>query len=492
MDKPIHIGDEPAHLEAHVSAPQFTCLSCLIGFPDGDAQRGHYRSDHHRYNMKRRVAGLPPISTLAFNQKVLDKRAETALTTADRGATCEVCNKVYSTENAYRSHIISKKHRENELKIALQPTTSAPVSGEVPSAPEAYGGGASTIAESSTTPKPAPTSASKEDEDDSDEDMEEEDEDEQTLDEKLAAARSRIGPLSCLFCTVSSPVVADNVEHMAKAHSFFIPDAAYVEDLPGLITYLAEKLAIGNACLHCNREFRDLHAVRKHMFDKSHLKIAYDTERQRLEISDFYDFTSSYPEADAAGNARRSRTARKTITAAAANADEEWESDEDDDENVTVGEDESVYDVESSEDEDDDDELVANNLEYGDTPYELVLPSGAKIGHRSMSRYYKQSFSAPLPQKHAVKEGAAPSGRELVQQILADQKKDGVLVPAHGGGFGAFGKGTQVIKARNRGEAREAGRHVREFRDQNRREQFKTKVGFIANSQKHFRDPLLQ
>ena len=48
-----------------------------------------------------------------------------------------------------------------------------------------------------------------------------------------------------------------------------------------------------------------------------------------------------------------------------------------------------------------------------------------------------------------------------------------------------------VIKARNRGEAREAGRHVREFRDQKRREDFKTKIGFIHNSQKHFRDPCM-
>ncbi len=60
------------------------------------------------------------------------------------------------------------------------------------------------------------------------------------------------------------------------------------------------------------------------------------------------------------------------------------------------------------------------------------------------------------------------------------------------GGYGAFGTGTQVVKARNRGEAREAGKHIRQFRDQRKREEFKTKVGFINNSQKHFRDPLLQ
>ena len=70
----------------------------------------HYRSDHHRYNMKvcghaiqkegcrqthcilqRRVAGLPPITAEVFNQKVLQRREETMVTTSPKGATCEVC-----------------------------------------------------------------------------------------------------------------------------------------------------------------------------------------------------------------------------------------------------------------------------------------------------------------------------------------------------------------------------------------------------------------
>jgi len=102
-----------------------------------------------------------------------------------------------------------------------------------------------------------------------------------------------------------------------------------------------------------------------------------------------------------------------------------------------------------------------------------------------MRRYYAQSFK-PLP---ASKSQDPNSGAALVRRLIAD--KNSALVPT-GGGFGAFGSGTEVIKARNRGEAREAGRHVKEFRDQNRREQFKTKVGFRHNSQKHYRDPLLQ
>jgi pre-60S factor REI1 len=140
----------------------------------------------------------------------------------------------------------------------------------------------------------------------------------------------------------------------------------------------------------------------------------------------------------------------------------------------------------SSEDDSDSDSLPDNDITYGDSHLELVLPSGARIGHRSMRRYYAQSFPGNF---RGSKAEDPNSGAALVRRLLAD--KNSALVPRKGG-FGAFGIGTEVVKARNRGEAREAGRHVREFRDQKRREDFKTKVGFIGNHQKHFRDPLLQ
>jgi len=139
---------------------------------------------------------------------------------------------------------------------------------------------------------------------------------------------------------------------------------------------------------------------------------------------------------------------------------------------------------ESSSSEEDD--LPGTQLTYGDSHLELVLPSGARIGHRSMRRYYAQSFR-PSPSVPSIAD--PKSGRELVRRLLS--QKNSALIPAKGG-YGAYGLGKQVIKARNAGEAKEAGRHIREFRDMKKREDFKTKIGFIGNSQKHFRDPLLQ
>lgn len=295
---------------------------------------------------------------------------------------------------------------------------------------------------------------------------EDEEEETQAIDQKIAAARTRLSTSECLFCPSTSASLEENLTHMSLSHSFFVPDADYLVDLPGLITYLGEKIAVGNICIFCNaksREFRTLEAVRKHMADKCHCKIAYDSENDRLEISDYYDFSGSYPDAE-------SRKSKEEDSGR--NPGDEWE-DIEDDESVDA---DKVVEVET-----DEERLPGNQITYGDTEYELVLPSGARIGHRSMRRYYTQSFHfSPRSDKDA------DSGVALVRRLLAD--KNAALVPRKGG-FGAFGMGTDVVRARNAGEARNAGRHVREYRDQRRREQFKTQVGFKHNHQKHYRDP---
>jgi len=452
----------------------FTCLSCSIAFPSAEEQRIHYKTDYHRYNMKRRVASLPPVSAATFNQKVLERRQETAVMSSLTGAFCEACRKYYSTENAYRSHLNSKKHKDSELKAAAQPSQKNP-------------DGSDESEEKVVSPTANPKGkapALTVDADATEEDVT------RTIDERIAAARNRLSVKDCLFCTHVSFSLEDNLAHMDIAHSFFIPDADYLVDLTGLLTYLGEKIAVGNVCVYCNarsRDFRTLDAVRKHMVDKSHCKIAYGSDSDKLEVSEFYDFTSSWPDAEQRKKGK-AVAVKKTVVVEASGSDEdeggEWE-DMDDDDASADGNGHAPPDS-SGEDESDED-LPESEVTYGDSPFELVLPSGARIGHRTLRRYYAQNLSHTLTLKDERMD--PKSGAALVKRLVNDKKSD--LVPVKGG-YGAFGTGTQVVKARNRGEAREAGKHIRQFRDQRKREEFKTKVGFINNSQKHFRDPLLQ
>ena len=65
--------------------------------------------------------------------------------------------------------------------------------------------------------------------------------------------------------------------------------------------------------------------------------------------------------------------------------------------------------------------------------------------------------------------------------LLKDSSQ--ALIPS-AGGSGSFGRGLEVIKARNPGEAKWARKQGGSFAEQRRREAQKTRVGFVHNNQK--------
>ncbi|KAI4883559.1 hypothetical protein NFI96_014681 [Prochilodus magdalenae] len=212
------------------------------------------------------------------------------------------------------------------------------------------------------------------DDDDDDDDDEMEAEEDEELEEgssaASAAAPGAIPVTDCLFCAHHSRSLSKNMTHMTTAHSFFIPDVEFLVDLRGgRLEFLTvsvppidedtgppqdhhragEKVGFGKVCLWCNekgKSFYSTEAVQAHMTDKSHCKLYTDGDAA-LEFADFYDFRSSYPDAKEGGD-----------------------------------------DVEMKDGELPEDKTV----EFDDETLELTLPSGAKVGHRSLMRYYKQRF----------------------------------------------------------------------------------------------------
>ena len=114
---------------------------------------------------------------------------------------------------------------------------------------------------------------------------------------------------------------------------------------------------------------------------QNHCRIPWDTEQQRLELSDYYDFSASYADFPASSASRKQKQK--------AQADQEWE-DLSDAEDAEMDDDaEVVYEDES---ESEDEELPSNGLRFGDTEFELILPSGRRIGHRALRYIYKQNL----------------------------------------------------------------------------------------------------
>ncbi|KAJ1949062.1 pre-60S factor rei1, partial [Dispira parvispora] len=307
----------------------YTCLACQVAFHSAELQRNHYRSDWHRYNLKRKMAELPPVNAENFAQRVLNQQAQSTEEAKQATAKhyCSVCRKQYGSNNAYQSHLLSKKHREMEQRQARQakkePTgqeataTSAPVDRAFPVSEDEGDvdqGEPSTEAQVPTPVHHAESEAvvPAEGEERSLQDALAQERDinraldqAQTEEEMLALidkkmkCAPRLALEDCLFCSHHSSTFEANMEHMKTSHSFFIPDEEYLTDLKGLITYLGEKITVANVCLYCNgrgRGLRSTEAVRRHMQDKGHCMIAYSDEIDILELSDYYDFSTSYPD----------------------------------------------------------------------------------------------------------------------------------------------------------------------------------------------------
>ena len=168
---------------------------------------------------------------------------------------------------------------------------------------------------------------------------EEEDEDDMEV-EEVDSDEWEDEPLDvteCLFDSHRSSSMEKNLAYMSVHFSFFLPDPEFISDLEGLMTYLGAKVGQGHMCLWCNKRFNSVQDVQRHMVDKGHCKLRHDAD-SLLEYEEWYDYSSSYP----------------------------------DQENPEGEVDLTVLD---------------------DTGFELVLPSGTKVGHRSLLRYYKQSLN---------------------------------------------------------------------------------------------------
>ena len=125
------------------------------------------------------------------------------------------------------------------------------------------------------------------------------------------------------------------------------------------------------------------------------------------------------------------------------------------------------------------------------------------LGHRSLKMYYDQRLRPATVS--SSKEDAIAAKVRQVRLNLADPTQ--ALVPV-AGGHGAYGRGLQVMKARNAGEAKWAKRQASNFKDIRVRENHKTRIGYVHNNQKReqsthprwaqannvldFRDPLCQ
>ncbi len=385
--------------------PRFTCITCRVAFRDAEIQRAHYKTDWHRYNLKRKVAELPPVSVESFKEKVLAQREADGAARQNKHEVCEACKKHFTSRNSYESHLRSRKHREavsaRLKKAAKQSMDTMADAGNIEESVLAVSvekgdaeSGERNIEEESAQALPVSEDEQKGDaksmrnlEEESaralsvgKEELKGDAESEKKLEEESAQAVSvepkdeaesepeALETSECLFCPRQSRDMERNLNHMTKTHGFFVPELAYLVDIEGLITYLCEKVGIGNMCLYCNEKGKTFHSVesaQQHMVDKCHCKLFFEGDAA-MEYAEYYDYSKSYPDF---------KETEKTGEEPSADADPL-------DVNPSLPVPETCFDINDS--------------------LELLLPSGVRVGHRALKLYYRQRLPTQEQRKAAL------------------------------------------------------------------------------------------
>ncbi len=310
------------------SSNALTCLTCRVSFTRADLQRDHYKNEWHGYNLKRKLAQLPAVTYEQF-ERIEAQHVSNQNSLNKTKDQSSYCDLCRKKFNFKAfEQHIQSKKHQNSIYRKENPN---PIGFKKSQNPKLK-------SKTDLIVKEKLENYVKDEDNDDSEDWESVDSDED-MDEEA------IPPNECLFCDNSSDNIEENISHMSVNHSFFIPDVEFLTDLEGLIRYLGEKIGCGHCCLWCcdkGKQFHSKKSAQQHMIDKGHSKMKYEHSGDALlEYSDFYDYSMSYPDSN----------------------DKEVNSDQ---------------------------EVLIPHL-Y-DEDWQLTLPSGAVIGHRSLFRYYKQNL----------------------------------------------------------------------------------------------------
>ncbi|CAI9094823.1 OLC1v1030623C1 [Oldenlandia corymbosa var. corymbosa] len=219
--------------------PSLTCNSCNKEFEDESEQKLHYKSEWHRYNLKRKVAGVPGVTEALFlaRQTALAEEKKSINETPTLYS-CGLCGKDYRSAKAHAQHIKSKNHvlrasqgtGDDGDAIPIVRTLAPRVVNETHEDTHQDGEESEETDWEEVDPEDYPVTEAT-DEDDS-----------MDVDDGNEDAKRHIDPSCCFMCDLKHDTIESCMVHMHKQHGFFIPDVEYLKDPKGLLTYLGLKV----------------------------------------------------------------------------------------------------------------------------------------------------------------------------------------------------------------------------------------------------------
>ena len=191
----------------------------------------HYKSDWHKYNLKRREAGLPLLEEKEFRMR-LEAALALRKEKEKKNGTDHIKN-INSKKNINKNKnkAKDKKKEKNKDNKEKYKNDAGKLSSEVADGDTEM---VATSEEPSSSDDPKSSSR---------------------IPAALAESQENpdIDPKQSLFDQHISRTLKENVHYMQQKYGFFLPDQECLVDHEGLLGYCHEKIKMGHFCLYCEQ-----------------------------------------------------------------------------------------------------------------------------------------------------------------------------------------------------------------------------------------------
>ncbi|KYO02079.1 zinc finger protein, putative [Plasmodium reichenowi] len=260
-NKQVNIYIENSDLNKKI----YTCHTCNIQIYNYSFFRYHFKSEWHKYNLKRKLLNLHSVNEFVFNEKLKNLKKNE-----------DQENQKKDKRENQGSHLSHKKRNEsNKKKKEKNITNFNNINNNNNNVTKSNNhtnehNNHSNVSSSSNNNNIKYA----------------------TKENVLLTKNIKYdNPAVCFFDNRIFNSIEENIKHMNDTYTFYIPDLKYVTNVKKILLTIGKKIYEENICIYCFKYAKCVKSLQAHMVCKSHTKLHTNF---MVYIQKYYDFSKTY------------------------------------------------------------------------------------------------------------------------------------------------------------------------------------------------------
>ncbi|CAB62875.1 hypothetical protein PFUGPA_00483 [Plasmodium falciparum Palo Alto/Uganda] len=271
-NKQVNIYIENSDLNKKI----YTCHTCNIQIYNYSFFRYHFKSEWHKYNLKRKLLNLHSVNEYVFNEKLKNLKKNE-----------DQENQKKDKRENQGSHLSHKKRNEsNKKKKEKNITNFNNINNDHNAINQNNYNNNNHVTKSNnhTNEHNNHSNVSSTSNNNNIKYA--------TKENVLLTKNAKYdNPAVCFFDNRIFNSIEENIKHMNDTYTFYIPDLKYVTNVKKILLTIGKKIYEENICIYCFKYAKCVKSLQAHMICKSHTKLHTNF---MVYIQKYYDFSKTY------------------------------------------------------------------------------------------------------------------------------------------------------------------------------------------------------